>query len=184
MDLHTWIQADLDEVTALLSRVDPGEATQLGRMLLAAERVFVAGQGRSGLVMRAFAQRLMQLEAQVFVAGDAVTPAIRAGDLLVVASGSGETPGSVNAARAAREVGAQVALLTADRDSTIGQLAGHVVYMPGGTPKVRTGHVSRLPLGSVLEQSLLIFLDALAAQLAEERGISFDEMMARHANLE
>jgi 6-phospho-3-hexuloisomerase len=184
MNLHAWIQADLDEVTALLSGVDPAEADQLGQMLLAAEGVFVTGQGRSGLAMRAFAQRLMQLGARVFVAGDAVTPAIRAGDLLVIASGSGETPGSVNAARLAREVGAQVVLLTANRGSTIGRLADHVVFFRGGTPKVRTDHVSRLPLGSVLEQSLLIFLDALAAQLAEEQSISFAEMMTRHANLE
>ena len=59
--------------------------------LLSAKRVFVIGAGRSGLVAKAFAMRLMHLGLDIHVVGETITPALREGDILVVVSGSGET---------------------------------------------------------------------------------------------
>jgi 6-phospho-3-hexuloisomerase len=130
------------------------------------------------------ALRLMQIGLAVHVAGDATTPAVGPNDLLLIASGSGETPSPVAAARRARSAGARVALLTARPDSTLGNLADIVVHIPGETTKVELEGETRLPLAAALEQSTLIVLDALVAWLAERRGETQATMMARHANLE
>ncbi|MEM2817946.1 MAG: SIS domain-containing protein, partial [Archaeoglobaceae archaeon] len=53
------------------------------RFIEEAERIFVVGIGRSGLVAKAFAMRLMHLGYKAFVIGETTTPRIEAGDLLV-----------------------------------------------------------------------------------------------------
>ena len=184
MDYDGWIRADLEELEKLLQAIDPAQAEMLGTLILASNRVYVACLGRSGLVMRMFAMRLMHLGLTAFVVGDTTTPAIGPGDLLVVGSGSGETGGALLSARRAREAGAKVAALTGDPGSTLGRLADHVVLIPGQAPKLAGRQTIRTPLGNVLEQALLIVLDCLHAWLAQRMGTDNEAMMARHANLE
>ena len=183
-DIHQWLTIDLDEVRALVSQIEGDQARQLGAQLLQARRIFVVGQGRSGLVMRMFAMRLMHLGLAVSVVGDATAPAIGRGDLLVAGSGSGETPGALTAVGKAGATGARIAALTAAPASTLARLADLVLYLPGGSPKVKDGRPTRLPLGSTLEQSMLILLDSLIAALAQQMGQSDDQLLGRHANLE
>ena len=185
MDLCAWLECDLDELAACVRGVDGGQVEALGERVLQAQRVFVLGAGRSGLAMRMFALRLMQLGWTVHVVGDATTPAIAPGDLLIVGSASGETAGVATLVRLAREAGAQVAALTAEPDSSIGRMADHCVKIPGSTPKsAGSGASSRLPMASVLEQAYLVVLDCLVAWLAERTRQTDAAMMARHANLE
>ncbi len=182
--IETWLRIDLDEISAILGKVRPAEVDALGAALLAARRIFVTGQGRSGWIMRMAALRLMQIGLAVHVVGDATTPAIEPGDLLLIASGSGETPSPLAAAERAHRVGARVALLTARPASALGGLADVLVQIPGETTKVRLDGETRLPLAAALEQATLIVLDVLVAALAERRGQTQATMMARHANLE
>jgi 6-phospho-3-hexuloisomerase len=182
--IATWLRTDLDEISALIAGANTQQVETLGEALLVARRIFVTGQGRSGWIMRMAALRFMQIGLTVHVVGDATTPAIGPGDLLLIASGSGETPSPVAAARRARSAGARIALLTARPDSTLGSLADLVVHIPGETTKIRLEGTTRLPLAAALEQATLIVLDALVAWLAERRGENQATMMARHANLE
>ena len=196
--LPDWFRCNLDELAHLLEGASPVVAEHLGEMLSSAGRVFVAGQGRSGLVLRMFAMRLMQLGMETFVVGDATTPAIQPGDLLVVFSGSGETEGVVRVGRQAKAAGARVAVITSQPASSLARLADHLTILPGETPKVSAEmsqdfhRNSRLPLASVLEQAALLFLDCLVAWLANQKGQDescggaaiYAAMMARHANLE
>lgn len=182
--IATWLRIDLEEIGGLLAGVDSAQVEALGEAVLRAQRIYVTGQGRSGWIMRMTALRLMQIGLAVHVVGDATTPAIGPGDLLLIASGSGETPSPVAAAQRARSAGASVTLLTARPGSTLGSIADLVVYIPGETTKVRLEGSTRLPLAAALEQATLIVLDALVAWLAERRGETQATMMARHANLE
>ena len=184
MNLAEWISQDLAEAGELARRVEVAQAEGMCELIQEARRVFVTGRGRTGLVMEMFAMRLMQLGLEAKVVGEATTPAISAGDLLVAGSGSGETSGVLSAARRARQVGARVVALTAQPASSLGHLAECVVVLPGETTKVMLEQSSRMPLGSVLEQVMLVFLDSLAASLAHRLGETNQTMMARHANLE
>ena len=185
MDLSEWIAADIEELGQCLRRVQADSGEQLVGAVVGADRVFVLGLGRSGLVMRMFALRLMQVGVVAFVVGDATTPAIGPGDLLIAGSGSGETEGVLMVAAKARASGARVAAVTADVQSSLAQLAEVAVVVPGATPKLASqGPASRLPLATVLEQAFLVVTDCVIAHLADELRQTDDTMMARHANLE
>ena len=180
--------AVLDELGGVLAGVDESVLRELEAHLAAAPRVFVAGAGRSGLMMRAFAMRLVHLGLESHVVGDATTPSVRAGDLLVIGSGSGETESLCAMARRARHLGAGLALITIVPTSTIARLADPVVRLDAPSPKAdvpgRGRRVSIQPMGSLFEQSLLLLLDTVVLRLAAARGITPEQMFARHANLE
>ena len=89
------------EVLTAAGGLRRGDLADVVRLIGGAPRVFLAGAGRSGLVLRMAAMRLMHLGLDVHVAGDTTTPAIREGDLLIAASGSGTTAGVVKAASTA-----------------------------------------------------------------------------------
>jgi 6-phospho-3-hexuloisomerase len=149
----------------------------------------VAGAGRSGLMMRAFAMRLMHLGLDAHAVGDATTPSLRGGDLLVIGSGSGETASLQAQARKARQLGAEVALITIVPESTIGKLADPVIRLRAPSPKAaRTSGEpaasSIQPMGSLFEQGLLLLLDIVVMRMAAAEGIPQEQMFQRHANLE
>ncbi len=184
MNAGEWIAVDMGELAALVSRVSGESCEALCHAVVRATRVFVTGQGRSGLIMRMAALRLMQVGLTVHVVGDATTPAIQKGDLLLVASASGETPSPVQQAKRAVAAGASVALITCCPTSSLAKLADVLIHIPGETPKVNRQTENRLPLATALEQATLVVLDAVVARLAELTGQSQASMMARHANLE
>lgn len=158
------------------------------QQLIASPRLFIAGAGRSGLVARAFAMRLMHLGKPVFVVGDVVTPAIGPDDTLLILSGSGETSGLVQIAKKARTIGSTLLVATIQPRSTLGLLADLVLHVNGASPKAvqqETDAVTTiLPMGSLFEQSLAILLETTVIRLMEQMKTSEESMFARHANLE
>lgn len=184
MNLREWFLRSMEEVANLLEGVTPIEELHLGEVILQAKRVFVVGQGRTGLVMKMFAMRLMQLGIETYVVGETTTPAVYSGDLLIAASGSGRTNCVVNIAERARELGANVAAITSNRVSPLGKLADHLTIIPGESIKVSNITKSGLPMANTLEQALLIFLDSIIAVIAERKNETNESMMRRHANLE
>lgn len=159
--------------------------SRLARRIARAKRIFVAGAGRTGLVMRMFAMRLVQCGLFVHAAGDATTPAIRKGDLLIIASGSGVTATMVVIARAARAAGANMILLTAQPRSTLARIAPEVVRLPVPLDARRPGGLASAQLlGTCFEQCLLIFCDLLIEEVAAARRQRESDLARRHANLE
>ncbi len=180
------LSAILGELTALLARVDGEAAERLADAVLAAPAVFFAGAGRSGLVARAAAMRLMHLGVKVYVAGEIITPAIAAGDLLLLVSGSGETGGLTQMARKAKEKGAALALVTGNPASTLAGLAGKRVVIPVKHPGAAAGEYAETvqPMGNLFEQGAFLFLEAVNMAIMARLGLDEEEMFARHANLE
>jgi 6-phospho-3-hexuloisomerase len=176
----------LDEIRRSIHRV-PAEATaSLVEEVLRARRVFVTGQGRSGLMAKAFAQRLMHLGLQAYAADEVTTPAIARGDLLVVCSGTGETPINLLRARIARRERATVVLITARPQSSLSRLSRIRIRLGAGVGAEASWHVapSIQPIRSLFEQSLLVYLDAVVLVLMRRLGIRGRRMARRHANLE
>ena len=175
-----------EELTRTILSISEAQEEELVDMILAAKRVFVAGIGRSGLMAKGFAMRLMHAGKQVYSVGEVITPSIEEGDLLIVASGSGETVSLVNMTQQALRVRAKVATLTIYPKATIGSMASSIVWINAPTSKsqIDTGTVSIQPMGSLFEQSLLICMDHIIVKLMEKTGITAEEMFERHANLE
>jgi 6-phospho-3-hexuloisomerase len=184
-------KGNLKAVIAELGRhAEAIDAAQLERFtdeIALAPRVFAAGAGRSGLMMRAFAMRLMHLGKAAYVLGDATVPGALKGDLLLVGSGSGETKSLVAAAEKAKAIGMRVALCTIDAGSTLARLADAAIVLPGASQKVGAGAAktaSIQPMGSSFEQLSLLCYDSAVMALMARLGQTGDEMFSRHANIE
>lgn len=173
-----------DEISGTMAEVDDqkvaGVASQLGR----GRRVFVAGAGRSGLVLRMTAMRLMHLGMTVHVAGDTTTPSINSGDLLLVASGSGTTPGVVKSAETAQKVGAHVAAFTTNPDSPLAGFADSLVIIPAAQKSDHGSTISRQYSGSLFEQVLFLLTEAIFQSLWDNTDEPAEQLWLRHANLE
>ena len=152
--------------------------------LRGARRVFVLGAGRSGLALKMTAMRLMHLGLEVHVVGDVTTPAIAAGDALLVASGSGTTAGILRSANTAAEVGAQIVCLTTDGSSPLAELAAVTVVVPAAQKQDHGGTRSAQYSGGLFEQSVVFVGDAIFHSLWLASGATADELWPRHANLE
>ncbi len=176
----------VEELGLSLAAISPQEGERLVEAILKAGRVFVAGAGRSGFMVKAFAMRLMHLGFASFVVGETVTPNIGKDDLLLIGSGSGETGSLVSMASKARMIGAATAVVTILPESSIGKLADIVIAVPAPTPMggASTGFSSIQPIGSLFEQGLLLFLDSVILRLMERRGLDPGTRFERHANLE
>ena len=177
----THQQLIVNKIDSILNATDQANAYRLTRILDKSKRIFLSGAGRSGLIAKFFAMRLMHSGYTVSVVGEIVTPSIKRGDLLIIISGSGETEQLISFAKRAVEVRADILLITAKAGSTIGDMADDVFLM--GVPE-QYAKTQGMPMGTMFELSTLFFLEAYISQLIHEKGIPEEEMRYRHANLE
>jgi 6-phospho-3-hexuloisomerase len=176
----------LAELTDGQLKIGDGDLDRLTDAIEGGKHLFVTGAGRSGLAIRAFANRLLHLGFSVSVVGDITSPHTQEDDLLIVGSGSGETESLVALATKAKKNRVRIALVTMDPESTLGLMADVTVRMPGASPKLRgtPEHTSIQPMGSAFEQFALLSYDAVILELMERMGETTDSMFPRHANLE
>ena len=176
VDPLSGILAELAEVFA---HVDRAAMERLLDAMRCGKRLFVAGIGRSGLVARGLAMRLMHLDFEVYVVGETTTPSIAKGDLLLCCTRYGKSRTLHTYVEKAHEVGAKAAVVTMTAKSPLAKRADSVFLIPIGA-----GGKSRQPLGTIFEQSLLLYCDALVMLAMKRLGISEDEMARRHTQLE
>ncbi|MFP3155645.1 6-phospho-3-hexuloisomerase [Lachnospiraceae bacterium ZAX-1] len=181
-----YLEKIISELSDNAKLVSEAELQSFADSILAAQRIFVSGAGRSGFISRAFSNRLMHLGLKVYFIGEPTTPSIKQDDLLIIGSGSGGTDSLVAMALKARDIGAKIALLTIFPNSTIGQIANHIVTVPGETPKsnLENSFTSFQPMGNLFEQLSWLVYDSIIIMLKEKLDISSEEMFSRHANLE
>jgi 6-phospho-3-hexuloisomerase len=184
MDPRECELAVIDEVRAAVSLTDPSQVAALVDAILRANRVFVGGAGRSLLMMRAFAMRLMHLGLSAHVVGETITPAIGPGDLLILGTGSGQTRTTLAISQAARDRGAYVAAITAHADSPIALDADIVLQIHSPITGQDPARVCLQPPGSLFEQCLLMLCEAMVLRLMRRLGTTEEQMRARHTKLE
>jgi 6-phospho-3-hexuloisomerase len=181
------IEKVLTEITTCLHLVSGESLAQAGAMIDDAPRIFVCGVGRSGLIMRALGTRLMHLGKTVYVVGESTTPSIQAGELLILGSGSGQTPTLLTIAQKAQSQGANILLFTTNPTSPLTKWVDQYIALPAQSLEdVAEGRdvKSMQPMGTLFEQSLLILCDIIILWLMLRTGVSATQMRGRHANLE
>lgn len=171
----------VEKITSVLANTDDVYDEQLTALLDKSPRIFISGAGRSGLVARFFAIRLMHGGYEVYIVGEIVTPSIRKDDLFIVISGSGETETMISFTKRAKQVGAKIAAITAKPKSTIADMSDLVVVV-GKTEDYEK--IAVMPMGTTFELSTLLFLEATIAHIISAKGIPEEEMRKAHANLE
>jgi 6-phospho-3-hexuloisomerase len=184
------------KVRGIANGISDGEVEVLLHEILSAKRVYVMGAGRSGLVAKAFAMRLMHLGLTSYVVGETVTPALDRGDLVVVFSGSGETKTVADIAESAKAIGGRLCLITSKRESRIGRIADCCVVIESRRDEIGDEstefeirqmmgkHKSFAPLGTLFETASVIFADAVISRLMEIKEINVETLRGRHVNIE
>lgn len=167
----------LARIDAAMDEVDWDSFLDLADMLPRANRTFVVGAGRSGLVARSFGMRLMHAGLPVFIPGETITPATGPDDLLVAISCTGQTGFTEYLARRARGFGAKVVVLTADAESPLAREADMVVLIPVVEPDI-------VVRAAVFEHTASLCLDAVFNVLADRLKVDLEAFGSRHANLE
>ena len=174
----------IDEHIKLIHTIKYDEIAALIPIITNAKHLFIMGAGRTGLMMKAAAMRLMHLGFNVHVVGETTVPAIAKGDLLIAGSGSGTTSGIVRAAETAKKVGADIVCFTTNSESPLAELAIQSVIIPAAQKQERDEAISKQYAGSLFEQSLLLVFDALIQSLWDLDNSSTSELWKRHANME
>jgi 6-phospho-3-hexuloisomerase len=157
-------------------------------------KALVMGAGRSGLVGKAFAMRLLHLGFNSYVLGETIVPSVSSGDVAIAISGSGRTGLIVEAADAAKKVGTYVIAITTYPESPLGKIADLVVRIPGRSKiskmddyfarQILGLHEPLAPLGTLFEDTAMLFLDGVIYYLMIKLNVTEEEMKSRHANVE
>lgn len=175
----TYIQRKIKDVLTLVSLDDINIVKEL---FFQSNHIFVYGAGRSGLVAKAFAIRLIHLGFQAFVIGETITVPVQKGDLVIIVSGSGETIPAVMTAEIAYDLGASVVSITGKKDSDIAKYATVTLFISANCDEEERKRFA--PLGTLFEASVWILLDGLVADLLDSKHETEEIMRKRHATLE
>ena len=178
------IELVLAENQRVLQAIAYPAVEQLAQKIMDVERIFVIGEGRSGLAIRMTAMRLMHLGCQVYVVGETTTPSIQSTDLLIACSGSGSTETVRAIAAKAKAIGAYLVGVTADKQSSLGQLVDLPIELAAATKQDFDNVQSQQFAGSLFEQSTLLFFDALFYLMSRKLNKNERTLLALHANLE
>ena len=171
----------MDKISDVLAATDKSQAQKLKDLVDGAGRIFVAGAGRSGLVSRFFAMRLVHSGYQVNMVGEIVTPAIKSGDLFLVISGSGGTKTLLPTLETAKSKGAKIAVISMKSSSAMSDLADLTVQIGNDEVFALT---KGMPMGTSFELSTLIYLESVIGEIIFDKYLTEEGMRAIHANLE
>ena len=188
-------QSITDKIQQIISAIPEEKTEVVIKEIIKANRIFVFGVGRSGLVGQAFAMRLVHLGQMVYFVGEVTTPAITPSDIIIVISGSGKTNSVCNVTEAAKNQKAKIIAITEQTDSPVAKLSDVVVEVStkqGERNNNNNYFVRQLvsktpeitPMGTLFELSVMIYFDSIIPILMSKIGISEKYMKGQHSNLE
>lgn len=192
-----YIKRTAEEITkhalGVINQIDKKEKDKMMDTIINSDASFIVGSGRSELIGKAFAMRLMHLGFTVYVVGDVTTPAIKNTDCLIAISGSGETKVVTTAAQTAHEIGSTVVGITANLNSTLGKIIDVNVNIDSKSKEpwehptsheLKGNYDDLAPMGTLFEDSTHLFLDGLIAEFMHRLGKKEDDLKMRHATME
>jgi 6-phospho-3-hexuloisomerase len=178
MSFHASVKYITNTLQEVLSNNNASQIDEIIDCILKAKKVFVYGVGRSGHVGKGFAMRLVQLGLKAYFIGETITPIVESGDAAVIISNTGETMSAIQTGNIVRRVGAKVIVVTSHKKSKLAHLANIVIYIPIMDDKREK---DLAPLGTLFEDSAMIFLDGIISELMSKLGETEESMRGRHA---
>jgi 6-phospho-3-hexuloisomerase len=179
-------QIALDELGAVLGRIDEAAVDAVCDRLAKARRIGIYGCGREALQINGFAMRLFHLGLPVSVVGDMTMPPLGPGDVFLTSSGPGETTTVLTLMKVAKDAGAANLLVTAEPAGSAARLADFTLVVPAQTMASDQGaaKTSVLPMGSAFEGALFVLFEVMVLRLRKLLDASPAAMRARHTNME
>jgi len=176
----------LHELKINAQQIDTNTIELFLEQITQAHHIFLSGAGRSGVVIQAFANRLVHLGFSVSVVGEISSPSSQEGDLLIICSGSGETESLKGLAKKATQNNVKVVLVSMKKKSAIGKVAETVIKLPGVVKEnnIRKNDEFSQPMGSVFEQLSFLLFDSIILELMDILEEDSNTMFTRHADFE
>lgn len=175
----------VEEINHVISQINEDDIERVSKHLLTNKRIFVTGEGRSGLMGKSFAMRLMHLGLTVFVIGETITPALQANDILIAVSGSGTTKSVIDKVEIAQRLNCQIISFTTNNQSQLAEKSVESIIIPAATKYRRSDEFQTIqPLGSLFDQSLHVVLDTVCLYVAKGVKADHDDAFKRHSNVE
>ncbi len=166
----------LGSIEKSLNSIDISLVNQGVDMITKAKQIFVYGSGRSGLVGKFFAMRLVQLGLVAYFIGETITPVVNKGDLVVLISNTGRTQSTLLVESIVNRVGAKVIAVTSSASSPLAKQADLTFVI---RYEKKRGDLA--PLGTLFEDAAVIFLDSIISSLMNKLGQTEEDMRRRHA---
>lgn len=170
-DIELLIYNELED---MLSTVTDKDISSIISMIKSAKNIVTIGAGRMGYSIRSFTMRLNHLGYNAFHLGDVGVPRTGEGDLIIVASSSGETKSNIILSQIAKDSGSKLLLFTLDPNSTIGRLSDYNVILKS----INTKQLMK----TAPEHATYMLYDIIALKLSEGRVIK--EIEHNHSILE
>jgi 6-phospho-3-hexuloisomerase len=149
-------------------------------------RIVLCGAGRVGYAVKGFSMRLSHLGKKSYFLGDSNVPSITQNDILLVASGSGETQSIYNITLQAKNNGSKILCVTSNTNSRIAKLSDIILELPA--PNKSSKDSSKVksiqPMTTLNEQCLSLLFDAIVMELMVKLNENSNTMWNRHSNLE
>ncbi|MCL4325684.1 MAG: SIS domain-containing protein [Candidatus Thermoplasmatota archaeon] len=166
-------------VNTIKERLDTIDETDIEKTIdaiLNGATIFVYGAGRSGVIGKAFAMRLVQIGQRAYFIGESVTPIVTENDVTIILSNKGESFTSIQVGNIVRRVGSRLVVITANPNSKLTHIATIKIVLPS-----LPYDVNLAPLGTIFEESALILLDSIIAELMNKLKENEESMRKRHA---
>jgi len=195
--LKAKTNAVISEIKQCLSSVSDKQTQKLINEIILAQRVFLVAIGRVNLSLQCFGKRLAHLGIKVELVGSLTEKPATSKDLLIVASGSGESLIPVQIVKKAKSIGCKIFLITSAKKSTIKKMANFYVELKTPTKKDFTNNLNESlfdsasksqksvqPMSSLFDQVLHIYGDIVSLGIIDKLKINKNKLWKHHANLE
>lgn len=169
----------IQEIAGVCECVEIAQIEEVIRCIGKNKRIFVVGEGRSGLIVKCFAMRLMHLGYEVYVLGETINPAMHEDDVLVAVSGSGKSETVLIHVKKAKAIGSAVIGISAKKESKLFQSADCCLYIPG-TVKQDAQRRSIQLLSTLFDQSLHVILDMVVLMISQSNQIGNEQAANNH----
>lgn len=163
----------VDEINSVKYTAD---IKSIVNLINTSDTIFVLGHGRSGLISKAFANRLLHLGFNVHSIGEITCPKVRPKDLLIVFSKTLNNENITNNIKQSIKCHAKVLIITSDGYKKACEYADEIIH-------VNCLNTSQ-PMGTLFEQSSLIISDSLVLDIMNHKKYDNSVLSNNHANIE
>jgi len=175
----------IGELTQVFDCLNEKELDAFADELMKPRRILVAGVGRMMISLKAWVKRMVHLGLDMNYVGSETENPLHEGDLLIVASSSGESAVPKTIASIAKDMKAHIVYIGCTAGSTVERMADSRVLLAGRTKFSHDGEFQSVqPMSTLVEQQLYLLGDILSLEIMKRKGLSEEDVKRDHANLE
>ena len=186
----------VNEISNILNNIPTKQTSNLINQIIKSNRIFLVAIGRVNLSLQCFGKRLAHLGFKVELVGSLTEKPATRKDLLIVASGSGESLIPLHITKKAKSIGCKILHITSSKKSSIRKIADHVVELKAPTKIVTSIKTkeslsdsasktkSIQPMSTLFDQVLHIYGDIVSVLIIEKLKLNKINLWKNHANLE